>query len=112
MFKRITSESTADAVAFDFEGRAISARAGDTVAAALLAAGEVHFRDTPEKDRPRGPFCMMGVCFDCLMVIDGEPNRQACQVLATDGMTVRRQKGASEIGPNDPIDDPIPGGPS
>ena len=103
MFKRITPESAAQSVAFDFEGRAIAARPGDTVAAALLAAGETQFRTTPEKDRPRGPFCMMGICFDCLMVIDGEPNRQACQVLAADGMTVRRQIGAAEVGPDDPI---------
>jgi succinate dehydrogenase/fumarate reductase-like Fe-S protein len=103
MFKRITPESAAQGVAFDFEGRTIAARPGDTVAAALLAAGETQFRTTPEKNRPRGPFCMMGVCFDCLMVIDGEPNRQACQVLATEGMRVRRQKGAAEIGPDDAI---------
>ncbi|MBT6095258.1 MAG: (2Fe-2S)-binding protein [Rhodospirillaceae bacterium] len=110
MFKRI-SDVGPGSIEFEFEGQAVSAQVGDTVAAALLADGRIHFRDTPEKDRPRGPFCMMGVCFDCLVVIDGVPNRQACQVVAVPGMKVARQKGASAIGPDDgPIDAPTSGG--
>ena len=42
---------------------------------------------------------MMGVCFDCLLVIDGQPNRQACQIVVGAGMKVRRQKGAAGIRP-------------
>jgi len=46
----------------------------------------------------RGPFCLMGSCFDCLVEIDGIPNRQACMVEVTEGMTVRRQAGAALLG--------------
>jgi D-hydroxyproline dehydrogenase subunit gamma len=99
MFKRLKS-SNENLVEFDFEGQTVTAQAGDTVAAALLGADVTVFRATPEKDRPRGPFCMMGVCFDCLMVIDGAPNTQACQVIVTPGMKVARQKGAAVIGPD------------
>ena len=64
-------------VTLDFEGAPIEAAAGDSVAAAVLAAGHRLTRITPVSGSARGPFCMMGVCFDCLMEIDGEANRQA-----------------------------------
>lgn len=96
MFKRVINDAIADVV-FDFEGAKITARSGESVAAALLADGVLSFRQTPVKDFARGPFCMMGVCFDCLMVIDGQPNRQACQVVATSGMKVAPQHGAAEL---------------
>ncbi len=79
---------------FGFEGRTIPARPGDTVAAALLAAGIGSFRETAVSGAPRTPYCMMGVCFDCLVQIDGVPNRQACLVTVVNGMEVRRQHGA------------------
>ena len=80
-----------------FEGAEILANAGDSVAAALLAAGVHSFRDTPVTGAPRAPWCMMGVCFDCLVEIDGMPNRQACLVPAADGMAVRRQRGSRSL---------------
>ena len=46
---------------------------------------------------PRAPYCMMGVCFDCLMEIDGVGNRQACLTPVADGMQVRRQRGARGV---------------
>lgn len=100
MFKRLGQKGDGE-VTFEYEGRALTARVGDTVAAALLAAGEAVFRSTPEKGLPRGPFCMMGVCFDCLMEIDGMPNTQACQVVVRPGMKVARQSGAIELALND-----------
>jgi predicted molibdopterin-dependent oxidoreductase YjgC len=51
-------------------------------------------RATPVSGSPRAPYCMMGVCFDCLMEIDGVPNRQACLVPVAEGMRIRRQQGA------------------
>ena len=99
MFKRADTRE-GEKLVFDFEGAEIVARSGDTVAAALLAAGVNSFRETPQGGRRRGPFCMMGVCFDCLMVIDGEPNSQACQVMVRDGMSVTRQQGAAAIVPD------------
>ena len=70
---------------------------GDTVAAALLAAGETDLRATPVSGSPRAPYCMMGVCFECLMEIDGIGNRQACLTPVIEGMQVRRQRGARGV---------------
>lgn len=68
-----------------------------SVAAALLATGHLACRTTPVGDKERAPFCMMGVCFDCLLEIDGVPNRQGCMTLVRDGMQVRRMQGARSI---------------
>jgi predicted molibdopterin-dependent oxidoreductase YjgC len=92
MFQRL--EPGGQRLRFSFEGQAIDAAEGDSVAAALLAAGIAHLRDTPVSGAPRGPWCLMGVCFDCLVEIDGSPNRQACLVPVADGMQVRRMRGA------------------
>ncbi len=94
-------DATAKGVTITFEGEPLTARDGDTVAAALLAAGYAATRATAVSGLPRGAFCMMGVCFDCLIEIDGEPNRQGCQVLVRDGMTVRRMEGARGPGLGD-----------
>ena len=102
MFERL-DEPDAARVVFDFEGEAVSAFAGETVAAALLAHGATTFRQTPVSGRPRAPYCMIGVCFDCLVEIDGIANRQACRARARDGMRVRRQAGAP-----DPLADRAP----
>ena len=85
-------------VPFTWEGIQLVASAGETVAAALLAAGVEVFRETPVSGAPRAPFCMMGACFDCLVEIDGMPARQACMTEVRDGMVVRRQRGSAEIG--------------
>jgi len=90
MFKRV-EKADGPTIAFTFEGKKLTGRPGDTVAAALLAAGERTFRASAVTESPRGPFCLMGVCFECLVEIDGIPNRQACMVAVTEGMSVRRQ---------------------
>ena len=77
-----------------FEGRPLRFRAGETVAGALMAAGITTFRETPVSGAGRGPWCLMGVCFDCLVSIDGRENQRACMVPARAGMQVRRQIGA------------------
>lgn len=76
----------------------VRARDGDTVAAALIAAGAPHCRTTPVSGAPRAPYCMMGVCFDCLVTIDGVGNRQACLIHVKDGMAIETQRGKREIG--------------
>jgi len=86
----------APSLTIEFEGEPLTVQAGDTVAAALLAAGHRHLRTTPVKGAARGPFCMMGVCFDCLVEIDGVANRQACMTEVRAGMRVRRQEGAND----------------
>jgi hypothetical protein len=95
MFRRL--DDSGAVLRFEFEGRTIEARAGDSVAAALLAAGELAFRETPVTGALRAPWCMMGVCFDCLVEIDGIAGRQACMIAAAEGMRVRRQRGAKAL---------------
>ncbi len=75
------------AVSMTVDGRAISAFAGETVATALLAAGIRRFRRSALYSAPRGPFCLMGVCQECLVEVDG---RQVlgCQIGVTEGMRV------------------------
>jgi len=95
-FRRLEADD-APTVRLEIEGRTVSARAGDTVAAVLLETGHAAFRETAVSGTPRGPFCMMGACFDCLVEIDGVPNRQACMTAVSDGMTVRRMQGARPV---------------
>ncbi len=68
------------------DGNELLAVEGQTVAAALLAAGRRTLRTTPRRGEPRGLFCGMGVCFDCLIQVNGRPNLRACQTPAIDGM--------------------------
>jgi D-hydroxyproline dehydrogenase subunit gamma len=84
--------SRGPAVSVLLDGRPVSAHAGETVAAVMLAEGHLATRTTPG-GTPRGLFCGMGVCFDCLVVVDGIPNTRACMTYVTDGMDVRRQVG-------------------
>jgi predicted molibdopterin-dependent oxidoreductase YjgC len=95
MFRRLETATTE--IRFEYEGRAMVGRPGDSVAAALLAAGEISLRETPISGQPRAPYCMMGVCFECLVEIDGVGNRQACLTPLADGMQVRRQRGARGV---------------
>lgn len=73
-----------------FDGRRIDARAGETVAAALTAAGERIFRTTAQ-GAGRGIFCGMGVCQDCLVRIDGAPNQRACMRKVAPSMRIERE---------------------
>ena len=87
----------ASTVTLQFEGRAITVPAGISVAAALLLKGAEPFRTTPVSQSPRAPYCMMGVCFECLVEVDGKPGRQSCLTTVRDGMVIRRQQGASAL---------------
>lgn len=94
MFKRIDGQAARRTVTFTVEGQPVTALDGDTLAIALLSAGVRAFRATPVSGAPRAPLCLMGVCFDCLVQVDGEPNLQACMLTVRDGMQVRLQRGA------------------
>ena len=74
------------------DGEPVEAFEGETVAAVLLARGEIATRRTAGGE-PRGIFCGMGVCFDCLMVVDGVPNTRACMTWVREGLDVRFQDG-------------------
>jgi predicted molibdopterin-dependent oxidoreductase YjgC len=68
------------------DGEPLTAYAGETIAAALLAAGHHAFRQTSRAQRPAGLFCGMGVCFECLVTVDDRPNVRACVTAVADGM--------------------------
>ena len=92
MFARLPAvEGTS--VSLSIDGKRIEARSGDSVAAALLAAGFHHCRTSTVSGALRAPYCMMGVCFDCLVIIDGVGNRQGCLVPVREGMRVELQRG-------------------
>jgi predicted molibdopterin-dependent oxidoreductase YjgC len=84
-------------VTVELDGVALQVPSGCSVAAALLVSGVTRFRSTPVSGSARAPYCMMGVCFECLMEIDGEPNRQTCLVEVRDGMKIRTQEGARDL---------------
>jgi predicted molibdopterin-dependent oxidoreductase YjgC len=82
-----------------FDDRAILARTGDSIAVALLAAGIATTRTTAVSGAPRGPYCLMGACFECLAEVDGRPNVQTCMAEVRGGMRIKRQDGPRTIGP-------------
>ena len=92
MFKRLDSNPE-NCVTITIDGMPFEAAAGETVAAAVLLSGMVYTRTTPVSATPRAPLCLMGVCYECLMIIDGQPNRRACQEYVVDGMRIERQHG-------------------
>ncbi|WP_424211295.1 (2Fe-2S)-binding protein [Streptomyces sp. BI20] len=75
------------------DGREVPAEAGRSVAAALWAAGFTHWRTTRTDGAPRGLFCGIGVCHDCLVTVNDEPNLRACLVPARDGDRITTQEG-------------------
>jgi hypothetical protein len=81
-----------------WEDSPIPCREGDSVAVALLAAGVIATRTTAVSGASRGPYCMMGACFECLAEVDGRPNVQTCMTAVKDGMRLRRQDGARVVG--------------
>ncbi len=90
-----------DTVVIYVEDVAVRAAEGVTVAAAMAEAGLDAARLTAKRHEERGPFCHMGVCFECLMEIDGVPNTQACLTTVREGMRVKRQHGAPSFNPKE-----------
>ncbi|HET7036342.1 MAG TPA: (2Fe-2S)-binding protein [Thermomicrobiaceae bacterium] len=78
------------------DGREIAAREGEVVAAALLANGIHVCRTMPHTGQPRGPFCAVGRCPDCAMIVDGRVNVRTCQEPVRAGMRVETQRGLGE----------------
>ena len=85
---------------FTADGQPVEAYSGESVAGALLAAGRRVARRTARRGEPRGLFCAIGVCHDCRMVVDGEPNVRACLTPARPDMVVETQQG---FGPAPPM---------
>ncbi|MBY0440090.1 MAG: (2Fe-2S)-binding protein [Burkholderiales bacterium] len=84
-------------ITLSVDGEPCTVPSGSSVAAALLQRGSIA-RLTGLSGSARAPYCMMGVCFECLVEIDGLPNRQACMVVAEAGMDVRCQDGHAAAG--------------
>ncbi len=83
----------ASTLRLEVDGKAVDVPRGATVAGALLLAGRVASGPHPVSGDAEGPWCLMGVCFGCLVEIDGIPDRQACLVEASAGMVVRSRGG-------------------
>jgi 2Fe-2S iron-sulfur cluster protein len=95
---RLRPDGAPAQVVLTVEGRTVNVPVGASAAAAMLTAGFCSIRETPVTGSARGPYCMIGVCFDCLAEIDGMPNRQTCLVEARPGMQIRRQIRARKVG--------------
>jgi predicted molibdopterin-dependent oxidoreductase YjgC len=96
MFKRL-NHLNQPTVTITIEDRQIEVPATDSVAAAMLGAGIVATRTTPVSGAPRGPYCMMGTCFECLVEIDGVSNQQACRTQVREGMQIAVQQGPRDV---------------
>ena len=97
MFHRVKSDNESSRVRVFLDGREIEAIESETVASLLLVHGEMPYRRTALSQTPRAPFCMMGVCFECLVRIDGAYNRQGCMVPVKHGMRIERQMGLRAV---------------
>lgn len=95
---QLPSSELRRAIEIVVDGRPVRAREGQSLAVALLNAGVVPFRHTPVSAQARAPMCLMGVCFDCLVEVDGAPNVQACMLEVQEGMRIRLHAGAPPVG--------------
>ena len=82
-------------VSFTYDGKKLQGYEGEPIAAALKAAGVMVHRYTKKRHEPRGIFCAIGRCTDCVMVVDGVPNVRTCVTPLRGGMKVQTQYGAS-----------------
>ncbi|MFD9354037.1 (2Fe-2S)-binding protein [Streptomyces sp. NPDC060031] len=91
--RSLVGGSPAATYTIGFDGRELSAQAGQSIAAVLWAAGILAWRTTREGGAPRGAFCGIGSCHDCLVTVNGRPNQRACLLPAHPGDTVTTQEG-------------------
>lgn len=94
---RIGAGATGRAVTIFVDGEPVQAYSGETIAGALLAQGRRAWHRTRKRGEPRGLFCGIGVCFDCLITVNGRSHVRACMTSVADGMVVetRRDSGDS-----------------
>lgn len=86
--KRLDTIQRSDPITITINGSPVEAYPGESIAAVLLATGRRAFRRTPANDLPRGFFCGMGICFDCLITLDGVPNVRSCMAEVRPGCVV------------------------
>ncbi|GAA3101331.1 (2Fe-2S)-binding protein [Pseudonocardia yunnanensis] len=80
-------------IRFVFDDAELTAAPGQSIAAALIAAGRRSWRTTRVGGEPRGAFCGIGVCFDCLVMVNGRPNQRACLTEVRPGDRIEHQEG-------------------
>lgn len=80
-----------------YEDKPLEAYEGEPVAAALMASGIRVMRTTAKLKEPRGIFCAIGRCTDCMMIVDGVPNTRTCVTYVRDGMRVEKQEGLASL---------------
>lgn len=97
MFQDISQAPQQTLVTMFLDDESITVPAGYTVAAAMLIQQRRQNRTSPVSGAPRGPFCLMGGCFECLVEVDGINNQQACMMEVKEGMRVRTQYGPGEL---------------
>lgn len=97
MFRALREPPAADC-RIELDGEPILAPQGANLAAWLLTREMAPFRVAAVGGAPRAPYCMMGVCFECLVEVDGVRDRQACLTSIRDGMRIRRQTTALGAG--------------
>lgn len=78
-------------VVFSFDGNALTGYEGEPIAFALRANGVLRHRFTSKLHKPRGIFCAIGRCTDCVMIVDGQPNVRTCMTPLREGMDIRTQ---------------------
>ncbi|HKL12293.1 MAG TPA: (2Fe-2S)-binding protein [Halanaerobiales bacterium] len=84
-------------ITFTYNGKKIKAYEGETIAAALYAAGIRVLKISSKYERPRGLFCAIGNCSSCHMVVDGTPNVKTCITKVQEGMVVKEEVGKGDI---------------
>ena len=92
MFRKL-HDPGAQGVTITIDGEAVAAEAGESLAAVMLRQGATWTRTTPVSGSPRAPYCLMGVCFECLAEVDGVASVQTCLTPVRAGMRVVRQQG-------------------
>lgn len=103
MFRYLEERSKRESIEITIDGVRTIVPAGETLAAAMLRSGRLDLRTTAISGAPRSAYCMMGVCFECLVTIDEQPDQQACMTVVRPGMRVERQVGAGTILRSRPI---------
>ena len=92
--RRLGDTASDQRFSFLVDGAPVDAYAGETIAGALLAAGRRTIRHTDKRGEPRGLYCVMGICWECAVVIDGRTVR-ACVTQAAPGLSVETLRGRS-----------------
>ncbi len=94
----ILSYKTGRPVRFTMDGTELTGMEGEPIASALMANGVFQFRHTEKAGEPRGVFCGIGQCCECMVIVDGKPNVRSCITPLKEGMRVQTQEGFGQIG--------------